>query len=126
MPNTEPPSLMDPEHWARRFDELVRLVKANAELARKLATDAATNAAIKVTAENTRAQEELRRELLQRQEQVRKDQQVMHNKVDAMQDNLSDVLITLNKLSTAKLTQLGITALILAALVIIGIKALGG
>src|SRR4051812_8336200 len=113
------PGETGPEHWERRFDELaalyhelVALVKSNATVARKAATDAATNAAIKVTAENARTQAEIRHELTQRQDMDRRGQENLHRKVDGLTDQMSDVLTTLNKLSTAKLTQLGITALI--------------
>lgn len=122
MPNTEPPDMRDPATWAHRFDELVRLVKNNAEVARNSAADAV----VRVTAENARAQQQIKHDLLAVQDQDRKRQDVLHSKVDVLGGQMNQVLVTLNKLTTAKLIQVAATALILAALVVIGMKAIAG
>ena len=119
-------SQMDPEMWARRFDELTKLVRDNAKLARQVSMDAAASAAIKVTGENVRSQMEIKQELLKRQDEDRKAQDHLHAKVDTLHGQMTEVLSCLTKLSTTKLIQTAITSLVLAAMVVIMIKVLGG
>ncbi len=109
-----------------RFDDFYELIKGNERAMRKTAAEAATHAAIKVTAENARSQAEIRRELLQRQDVDRKGQDLLHQKVDDLTSQMGNALATLNNLASAKLIQLGITGLILAVLITIGFKAIGG
>lgn len=109
-----------------RFEDFYGIVQNNERSMRKMAQDAATSAAIKVTAENARAQMEIKRELVHRQDMDRKGQDLLHAKVDDLTSQMNTALATLNNLASAKLIQLGITGLILAVLITIGFKAIGG
>ncbi len=109
-----------------RFEDFYGIIRNSERAMQRMAQDAATNAAIKVTAENARAQSEIKRELVMRQDMDRKGQDILHGKVDDLTRQMNEVLGSLNNLASAKLIQLGITGLILAVLITIGFKAVGG
>ncbi len=114
------------ESLVDRFEDFYGVIRNNEKAMQRMAQDAAMNAAIKVAAENARSQTEMKRELVMRQDMDRKGQEILHGKVDVLTRQMNEALGSLNNLASAKLIQLGITGLILAVLITIGFKAIGG
>lgn len=118
MPETQ----TDPEHWEQRFDELARLIQTNAKIAKKAAVDAAA----KVTGEAVRAAQEVKTDLRQEMARDRLAVTGIKAKVDGIDLDVKQLLSNVSGLASAKLLQQGVTALVLAVLLTIGFKAVGG
>lgn len=112
----------DPDHWEKRFDEIARLVQTNAKIAKKAAVDAAA----KVVDEAVRAANEVKQDLRREMANDRQAVNGIKSKVDGIDLDVKQLLSNVSGLASAKLLQQGVTALILAVLLTIGFKAVGG
>lgn len=119
MPENTP---TDPDHWEQRFDELARLIQTNAKIAKKAAVDAAA----KVTGEAVRAAQEVKVDLRREMAADRLAVTSIKTKVDTIDSDVKELLRNVGGLASAKLLQQGVTALVLAVLLTIGFKAVGG